>query len=138
MTELIIEIYKNRIELLKEVYLDKIKMINEMDLDLSFESISKLIPVQTDYDRYSYLFDNKIDNEEFLHLKDKLTKWKILNSINDFDNNSLGDVIKRIYNLEKKKRQEKNSTYYLFLIQKQQDCLKIGKHQSLILIIGQD
>lgn len=69
MTELIIEIYKNRIELLKEVYLDKIKMINEMDLDLSFESISKLIPVQTDYDRYSYLFDNKIDNEEFLHLK---------------------------------------------------------------------
>ena len=114
MTELIIEIYKNRIELLKEVYLDKIKMINEMDLDLSFESISKLIPVQTDYDRYSYLFDNKIDNEEFLHLKDKLTKWKILNSINDFDNNSLGDVIKRIYNLEKKKRQEKNTTYYLF------------------------
>ena len=114
MTELIIEIYKNRIELLKEVYLDKIKMINEMDLDLSFESISKLIPVQTDYDRYSYLFDNKIDNEEFLHLKNKLTKWKILNSINDFDNNSLGDVIKRIYNLENKKRQEKNSTYYLF------------------------
>lgn len=99
MNEILIEIYKTRIEIVGRNY-DINNMLDFGYLGNSFDEIKNLKPTQEEYDNYRLLRENNVDSEAYKILKRKLSIWKLLDSCIDNENNSIGDLVDKILLLQ--------------------------------------
>jgi DNA polymerase III epsilon subunit-like protein len=120
----LIEINKSRIETIVNLYLYSF-FENESfkDIEKNYESFKKLKPTESEIVIYRKLKELNSSSSELISLEKKLSNWRLLDSLQGFDNFSLAEIITHTIDLENKNlslKEEKiknaleNKTYYLF------------------------
>lgn len=121
----LIEINKSRIETIVNLYLYSF-FENESfkNIEKNYESFKKLKPTESEILIYRKLKELNSSSSELISLEKKLSNWRLLDSLQGFDNFSLAEIITHTIDLENKnlslKEEEKiknaleNKTYYLF------------------------
>lgn len=96
-----LEVYKQRIENLFKKNYHNLTYIGE-----NYDEVSIKKPTQEELQEYRKLKEEKSNSARFQQLRQKLSDWKVLDSMVDEDNNSVAELVDLIQQLEQEVEQE--------------------------------
>ena len=95
MKEILIELYKNRIEyLISKLYRDFNTMNGIGYIGKNYEELNKFKP--TEYEKEIYLNSTDKNSTEYQTINKKIIKWRFIDLCTDFEKNSFADLIEKI------------------------------------------